>query len=348
MASPLELLGLQNGLGPAVTGLQQFEQNDLANQSALADTLYKQQQTANQAIAGQQAQFDLDQARKLGPSAVQAGIAGNEAKVGEANIAKQQQLGEMINQIGSQLDKVPPQQRTQMMQAMAQRVPGIAKDPTFQMLMQTDPNQLPNALKQVGTNILMQTGDQMRKQALQKQGEDARMAQARMEQAAATGRTAMGESGAMARERFRAEQNAALEDKRIAAGKYDKRAQARDPNFIISSAKNYQEAATKLYNAAAGSDDPMEKAELTARARDMEQRALSQATAAVKPGVTIGPDGQLMPNLPMGATQGGRSINPPANTDIRSAVEASGGRYEPDKYDYRINPETGKVQRKAK
>ena len=34
--------------------------------------------------------------------------------------------------------------------------------------------------------------------------------------------------------------------------------------------------------------------------------------------------------------------------DIRSLVEASGAKYEPNKFDYRINPETGKVQKKPK
>ena len=34
--------------------------------------------------------------------------------------------------------------------------------------------------------------------------------------------------------------------------------------------------------------------------------------------------------------------------DIRSLVEASGAKYEPNKFDYRINPETGKVQSKPK
>lgn len=34
--------------------------------------------------------------------------------------------------------------------------------------------------------------------------------------------------------------------------------------------------------------------------------------------------------------------------DIRSMVEASGAKYEPNKFDYRINPETGKVQKKPK
>lgn len=38
----------------------------------------------------------------------------------------------------------------------------------------------------------------------------------------------------------------------------------------------------------------------------------------------------------------------PAAPDIKSLVEASGAKYEPNKFDYRINPETGKVQKKPK
>jgi hypothetical protein len=38
----------------------------------------------------------------------------------------------------------------------------------------------------------------------------------------------------------------------------------------------------------------------------------------------------------------------PKQPDIQTSVMSSFGSYEPEKYDYRINPETGKVQRKAK
>lgn len=45
--------------------------------------------------------------------------------------------------------------------------------------------------------------------------------------------------------------------------------------------------------------------------------------------------------------KGGATSTTQAN-DIRSLVEASGAKYEPNKFDYRINPETGKVQKKPK
>lgn len=45
--------------------------------------------------------------------------------------------------------------------------------------------------------------------------------------------------------------------------------------------------------------------------------------------------------------KGGATGTTQAN-DIKSMVEASGAKYEPNKFDYRINPETGKVQKKPK
>jgi len=42
----------------------------------------------------------------------------------------------------------------------------------------------------------------------------------------------------------------------------------------------------------------------------------------------------------------GKTSEPVSN--IESGAKAVFGAYEPEKYDYRINPDTGKVQRKAK
>lgn len=44
----------------------------------------------------------------------------------------------------------------------------------------------------------------------------------------------------------------------------------------------------------------------------------------------------------------GGGANPPSAGNIKSAVEAFGYTYEPAKYDYRVNPDTGTVQRKLK
>lgn len=44
----------------------------------------------------------------------------------------------------------------------------------------------------------------------------------------------------------------------------------------------------------------------------------------------------------------GGGANPPSAGNIKSAVESAGYTYEPTKYDYRVNPDTGTVQRKPK
>lgn len=244
MASPLELLGLQNGLGPAMTGINQLEANENARQMELMDMYMKQQQGQGQSLANQKAAFDLSQAQAAGPSALQATIAGNEEKVGASQLAKQQQMGEMINQIGGQLERVPPEQRMQLMQAMAQRVPTITKDPTFQMLMQTDPTQLPNALKQVGTNIMLQSGEQLRKQQLQTQGEDARFKIASMQEGGANARAAAGRDNDMRMLQERLASQEKLERERIDAGKYQKRQSGVQGLMDVAGKAGYEKAAT--------------------------------------------------------------------------------------------------------
>lgn len=297
MANPLEMLGVgNNGLGSAVMGLQALEAQDMQRQLSLADLAAKQQLMNSNALGMQKEQLALEEARQLSPSKIAAGIAGNEASVGDAQLKKQQQFGQMVSQMGRAFENIPPEQRMQYLQAMGQKVPGITEDPTFQSLLSTSPEQLPLALRQVGNDIMLRTGEQLRALELQKAKDDASMAREQVGQAGATGRQAMSDAAAMERAKFNAEQNRLLEQTRIDAGKYDKDALKRDPNYIVSTSKNFQEASTKLYLAAESAKSPEEKQNLQNMAALMEQRAKAQAAAGARPGMTIDSFGNLVPN----------------------------------------------------
>lgn len=67
----------------------------------------------------------------------------------------------------------------------------------------------------------------------------------------------------------------------------------------------------------------------------------SQQTPA--PQATIEPVAQPYP-----ATPGGGPYKPQPNYNFKKAAEAAWGKYEPAKYNYRVNPDTGRVQRAPK
>lgn len=128
--------------------------------------------------------------------------------------------------------------------------------------------------------------------------------------------------------------------------------------MLIAASKTATEKAEKLEAAAAATEDEELKQQYLIRAREARQRAAEDAANR----------GLATPRVDAAATTNGRVQNTPAPSatapiggqvpadvssaapavDIASKVRASGQPYEPAKYEYRINPETGKVQRKAK
>jgi len=260
MANPLEMLGIgSNGLGAAVTGLQALQSQDLQQQMGLADLAAKQQAAQQAQLQMAKDQLGLEEARQLSPSKVAAGIAGNESAVGEGQLKKQQQFGQMVGQMGQAFERIPPAQRQQYLQQMAQRVPGIAEDPTFLSLMNTDPDDLPLALRKVGNDILLNTGDQLRSLQLQKAKDDAAMARTQVSEAGANSRESAGNAAALERTRMQIEANKDIEQKRIDAGKYNKKDVMADPASAILKYGPEKLSAMALYEASKA-DNPEEKA----------------------------------------------------------------------------------------
>lgn len=369
MASPLELLGInpQTGLGGIVTGMNTQEAFDLDQQQGLQKLFNAQQQRQLNEVQMQKDLLGLDTARQTQASDIAAANAGNEAKVGAAGLAKMQQFGERVTQLGGAMKQMPVEQRQAYLQNLAQQVPGIAKDPTFMALMNTDPNMLPQELEKTGRNILLQTGEQQRASALTQQKDDAAMAReqagnaaalerTRISEAGANGRAAMSESRAMQLARFNAETQKDLRRMDIDAGKYANKRAGTDPgSMLMKAGGSYEKTATMYQIMANQSKDPDEKAEYQQYANDFYNRRTEDQLARVTPGMTIDPvTQQMVPNLPMGA----RGVAPvpmqqsaptqAAPQGVEQAVKAAGWSYEPQQYNYRIDPNTGRAQRQKR
>lgn len=111
----------------------------------------------------------------------------------------------------------------------------------------------------------------------------------------------------------------------------------------IDNSKSAKERHQKLIDAATQAEqegEPDAAARYRARAEAIRPQAEAELLATPKPGTAdLGALGvQANPNV---------NIAPTGKVDT-SMFKAAFGGYEPDKYEYRINPETGKPQRKAK
>jgi len=141
----------------------------------------------------------------------------------------------------------------------------------------------------------------------------------------------------------------------IAGGRYAKGGSGGSVKDIDSAAATgkltFEKAAVAMRFKADATEDEDLKQFYSERANQYEIAAQKQRQAAGQ--------GVAKPDLPgmgipaVGGQPPGPSFNnPPTKTNaeaqIKAAVEAVGQQYDPNKYDYRINPETGKVQRKPK
>lgn len=141
----------------------------------------------------------------------------------------------------------------------------------------------------------------------------------------------------------------------IAGGRYTKGGSGNSVKDIDSAAAtgklSFEKAAVAMRFKADATEDEELKQFYSERADQYEIAAQKQRQAAGQ--------GIVRPDLPgmgipgVGGQPPGPSFsNPPtkdnAEKQIKSMVESLGQQYDPSKYDYRINPDTGKVQRKPK
>lgn len=345
MASLMEMLGVNNtGLGSAVSGIEALEQSELNRAKSLADLMTARQAQQSAAIQQQRDALTLERERALNPSAIEVGLAENQGKLGKEQLMKLQQLGERVSQTSSLFEKIAPEQRQQYLQQMAQTIPGIANSPEFQQLLSVDPANLPMALSKLGNDIMLRTGDQLRAMEKQKAADDAAMARVQAQ-----------EAGATSRQQALFAHQMALEQERIAAGKYDKASILKDPVAAIYKMGPEKMASVALFEMQT-STDPAEKEKWRVIGQGASQLASQFRSAGATPQPMIVPGQGLTVQDVYGRTGAydpfATGFNQPQATQndqqIRQAVEAAGVKYEPDKYEYRINPQTNKLQRKAK
>jgi hypothetical protein len=155
-----------------------------------------------------------------------------------------------------------------------------------------------------------------------------------------------------------------LEDKRIEAGKYASKRAILSLEQQIDSARSARERHQKLIDAATiarQNKDEDAYQNYMARAEAVRPQAEAEIKAATPGGVDVG----AVTNLP---TTAGPQIAPPgtptpqpaapqapnaatapvADPKVMNAAKQAFGSYEPDKYEYGINPATGKFARRPK
>lgn len=154
-----DMSSLADIVGPAYAAQQAGIQNDAANQEALANAQVKQAtvpaeiqkpflgnlftaaQTAGQQGLAQQEQAKGAVANALVPSEIGAGQAGNQAKITSAHVEQLGQLGQIVGGIADHMAGVPGPARPAMMGQILDSM-GVTDPAMRQLVANGDPDQL--------------------------------------------------------------------------------------------------------------------------------------------------------------------------------------------------------------
>lgn len=185
MANTLQdMLGIAStGLGPNMTAINSQQQLDTQNRTSLADLMNKQ-------LTNEAAQLKLGEDRATSGTRIQAVNAENLGKVTDANVKNYQKFGELAGQLSGALGNLPPAARTQALVQIGEKIPGIKDSKVFQSLLNTDPNQIPGVLKQLGNDVALKATKYIQDSSLQKQSDEAAMARTQASEAGANARNA--------------------------------------------------------------------------------------------------------------------------------------------------------------
>lgn len=323
---------LADVIGPAYAAQQAGISNDAANQEAQAkanvatgtqqadidkaglSNLFTQAQTAqSQALTQGQTLGNIEKAGTLG-STIGAENLGNQAKMGAAQLQKVGQLGQLAGQVAGYMDGIPGPARPA---AMAELLHNQGIDPaTLGPLASGDPDMLRN----------------FSQKAIQA---SAPYQQAYMERQM---------QGDTARDVANTEAGAHVQGAQITA---DARAQ------VAQIAGQYKQATAglgalqnQLYaKVASGTATPQERAALDS-INQVQQ--LTRSGSPFQSAITGTPVPANVPPVPGNpgapAAPTGAATGPAAE----QAAKAAFGSYEPDKYEYGINPATGNFGRRPK
>lgn len=330
----------QTGLGIASQGIRSQDEFDQQTQQNLGNLLYKQALAQQANAQTQKTILDTDTERQLQPTKISVAKSAANTQMSDDQLKQTQNFYENMR---TGAESLPPDQLAQRIQAFGQQFPGIANNPGYQSLLNTPPDQLNTAVKKMAIDGLLNTGDQLRKRQLQQMKDQTDLSVAGINQGGANSRNAA---------------TLAMQDKinqdNIAAGKFSNRSNKYNLTVqqSVQGSKNYQEASTKLQIAAMATDDPELKQQYEQKAEEFRKLALNQASAAAYPKMGIGDDGGIVQVNPYGQNVGGVPLTPPPSADttpdIGAMAQRAFGGYDPSKYEYRVNPNTNKLQRKAK
>jgi hypothetical protein len=275
-------------------------------------------------------------------SDIAAGISNNEETVSKNKSARQTRLGNVFYSMGPELEGQPAAVRAAYALEKLQGL-GMKPDDPFgqrltKYLQNTPAEELPAKLTAIGRRMIEESGkykEEMDKQRLKEEGDTQR------------------NNASLANQ-------LTLEDKRIEAGKYAKNKVATD----------FQSQVQSWLQKAAGNIDAqyaiLNRAEVIATQGGMPDLAANYAAqaAAIEPHVKAKIAASNAAKADLGAATKGRvptmpapSIAPPSLADsspaahpgdIQMQAKQAFGAYEPDKYEYGINPATKKFARKPK
>lgn len=323
-----DIATLADVVGPAYAAQQAGIQNAAANEEAQANAqvaqntvaarslapslanLYSQAQTQNELGLAQQNQAAGQVAQGLAPTKIAAGMAQGQSAITAAHVEQMQQLGQVVGGIAEQMQTIPAGIRPAMMGKLLDNF-GVTDPSIRQLVANGDPNQL----QQISQG-LFQASNAARQAMLQEnmRGQYAE----NVAQIGANARVAGAEASA----------NARVQVANLAAQ-------------IKQQQQTFEQAAV-----AAQKRGDMKTAEQFAQLALQARQAQAGITSQILTGQPL-----QVPNFGEGGSGDGtqqQTPSAPSGPALESAAKAAFGAYEPDKYVYGINPNTGNFGRRPK
>ncbi len=312
-------MGIQNSIAnqeaQTKQDILQQQAPDLAQQPGL-ENLFKKAQTGYEQGMGMQSQAKGLVDMAAAPSGAEAQIAGNQLKLTTDQAQKLTTVGQMAGQIAGIMDGVPAPARPAMMQQIMAQY--HLNPETLGPLASGDPDMLRNVSQKM---IQASSGFQqtMAEKELENQGRE------NVANITSAGRVQSAETMANAR---------------IQAAEIQRQARQQALNFEQLAAQRY----------AAGDLKGAEQLRQAAASVRQLAAQTTQTLVGVQP--QFGGFDQGQPSPQGGPQQAPALANQPTQplqgNAVQSAAVSAFGKYEPDKYEYGINPATGNFGRRLK
>jgi len=313
-----------------------LQQQQIANQQGLAQIPGMQGTSMLQQATGQKAQATLG-------SDIDTHISDNDAKKLANQAKKLDTIGQKMLSLGPVLENVPDSlgQRHSYLKNSLSNMGLSDNDPQAQQLLGMLANipgqKLPQVITSMGEKMIEQSSSYKEKMDTEKAGNASRERVAAGNNAATLGAARIGADSRLNVAQTKASQASQLDS--------------------LAKSKNYAGAAAVAQYMAMSEEDPNKKQQLQQYASLMASQDLASKQAGATATGKI--DAAGLSGLPQAPTNNPMAVGQGAPTaPVLSESTASGaigvqaktafGSYEPDKYEYGINPATGKFARKPK